>query len=255
MIPLWRGQFVDPNLRRADKSAGLPDPGGCGAQCRPPDQRFADPRSRAARRRLLRLSLGRDARPAAARLDGPSIRLPRAHPRRHPAVGSARAGHRPPAAGGRVRAGVVAGARPARWASVTSCCAATCSTSASAPRSRFRPGSSGPRLRPGGLAAPKNYGPPIAETPAIPFVDEISLATRRAPRSRRRWRTSRSTIRCRSCARSGPAAPLLVAGDSEGLVDASAAGHAHTTGTVRFAASQTTKQRHAPPSRPTPTCC
>ncbi len=46
--------------------------------------------------------------------------------------------------------------------------------------------------------------------------------------------------------------PLLVAGDSEGLVDASAAGMLDSTGTVRFAASQTTAKAKKATAAPVP---
>ncbi len=95
---------------------------------------------------------------------------------------------------------------------------------------------------PPGLAAPKKFGPPIAETPAIPFVDEISLATppgSAEPPAMADFAVKDPVPIVRA---ERASAPLLVAGDSEGLVDASAAGMLSTTGTVRFAASQTTKQ-------------
>ena len=102
------------------------------------------------------------------------------------------------------------------------------------------------RLRPQGLGAPKTFGPPVAETPAIPFIDEISLANpARLPPSRRRWPTSPSPTRCRSCAPSAPASRCSSPADSEGLVDASAAGMLDTTGVVRFAASQTSAKAQA----------
>ncbi len=94
------------------------------------------------------------------------------------------------------------------------------------------------RLRPEGLAAPIAYGPQIAETPAIPFVDEISLAnppTAAEPPAMADFAVTDPVpiVRAERATR-----PLLVAGDSEGLVDASAAGMLDTTGVVRFATSQ-----------------
>ncbi len=104
------------------------------------------------------------------------------------------------------------------------------------------------RLRPPGLAAPKVFGPPIGETPVVPFIDEISLAT--PPNAAKPpaladfpvvdpvpiVRAERATQ------------PLLVAGDSEGLVDASASGLLNSTGTVRFAAAQTVPKSDPVPS-------
>ena len=124
-----------------------------------------------------------------------------------------------------------------------SSCAATSSTSASAPRSRSPRGTQWTSQLPPGLGAPKEFGPTVAETPAIPFVDEISLANaagrRRAAVDGRLLREGSGADRARRAGQRAAAG----AGDSEGLVDASAAGMLDTTGTVRFAASQTTQGR------------
>ncbi len=95
------------------------------------------------------------------------------------------------------------------------------------------------RLRPQGLSAPKGYGPRIAETPAVPFVDEISLAT--PPNAAEPPALADFTVEnpVPIVRAEHSSEPLLVAGNSEGLVDASAAGMLDTTGVVRFAATQT----------------
>ncbi len=104
------------------------------------------------------------------------------------------------------------------------------------------------RLRPEGLAAPKEYGPRIAETPVVPFVDEITLAnspTAQEPPAMADFAVTNPSpiVRAERAEK-----PLLVAGDSEGLVDASAAGLLDSTGTIRFAASQKTADAAAVPS-------
>ena len=104
------------------------------------------------------------------------------------------------------------------------------------------------RLRPEGLSAPKTWGPPIAETPVVPFIDEISLATpptAAEPPAMADFAVNNPVPIVRA---ERATQPLLVAGDSEGLVDASAAGLLDTTGTVRFAASQTTPKSDPVPS-------
>jgi arabinofuranan 3-O-arabinosyltransferase len=78
--------------------------------------------------------------------------------------------------------------------------------------------------RPAGLTAPRTFGPPIAETPAIPYTDEITLGTpANAP--------DPPAIALFGVTDPNPivraettTAPLLVSGNGEGLVDASAAG-------------------------------
>jgi hypothetical protein len=103
------------------------------------------------------------------------------------------------------------------------------------------------RLRPPGLSAPKVFGPPISETPVVPFVDEISLAespTAQKPPAMADYAVTDPVPIVRA---ERATQPLLVAGDSEGLVDASASGLLDTTGTVRFAASQTVPHAAAVP--------
>ena len=103
------------------------------------------------------------------------------------------------------------------------------------------------RLRPEGLSVPKTFGPLVAETPAIPFIDEISLANPAGsaePPAMADYSVTNPVPIVRS---ERASEPLLVAGDSEGLVDASAAGMLDTTGVVRFAASQTSEKAKATP--------
>ena len=57
-----------------------------------------------------------------------------------------------------------------------------------------------------------------------------------------RWRSSACTTRSRSCGRSAPGSPLLVAGDGEGLVDAAAAGLLTKSGVVLYTASMNSQQ-------------
>jgi arabinofuranan 3-O-arabinosyltransferase len=101
--------------------------------------------------------------------------------------------------------------------------------------------------RPPGLSAPKTFGPPVAETPAIPFVDEISLANPPGAAEPPAMADFSVTDPVPIVRAERASEPLLVAGDSEGLVDASAAGMLDSTGTVRFAASQTTAKTKAAP--------
>jgi arabinofuranan 3-O-arabinosyltransferase len=103
------------------------------------------------------------------------------------------------------------------------------------------------RLRPAGLTAPKTFGPPVAETPAIPFIDEISLANPVGSAEPPAMADYAVTDPVPIVRAERSSQPLLVAGDSEGLVDASAAGMLDTTGVVRFAASQTTEKSKATP--------
>ncbi len=105
---------------------------------------------------------------------------------------------------------------------------------------------------PPGLSAPKEFGPKVAETPAIPFVDEISLANppgAAEPPAMADFSVKDPVPIVRA---ERASEPLLVAGDSEGLVDASAAGLLDSTGTVRFAASQTTAKATKTKAAPVP---
>jgi arabinofuranan 3-O-arabinosyltransferase len=103
------------------------------------------------------------------------------------------------------------------------------------------------RLRPEGLSVPKTFGPRVAETPAIPFIDEISLANPAGAAEPPAMADFSVTNPVPIVRAERSSEPLLVAGDSEGLVDASAAGMLDTTGVVRFAASQTSEKTKATP--------
>jgi arabinofuranan 3-O-arabinosyltransferase len=103
------------------------------------------------------------------------------------------------------------------------------------------------RLRPEGLTVPKSFGPRVAETPAIPFIDEISLANPAGSAEPPAMADFSVTNPVPIVRAERASEPLLVAGDSEGLVDASAAGMLDTTGVVRFAASQTSEKAKATP--------
>ncbi len=77
---------------------------------------------------------------------------------------------------------------------------------------------------PAGLTAPRRFGPPVADTPQIPFNDEIALGTppgAPAPPALAAFgvRDARPIVRTATTA-----APLLVSGNGEGLVDAAATG-------------------------------
>ncbi len=104
------------------------------------------------------------------------------------------------------------------------------------------------RLRPEGLGAPKAFGPPVAETPVVPFIDEITLATApnaAEPPAMADFPVTNPVPIVRA---ERASTPLLVAGDSEGLVDASATGLLNTSGLVRFAASQSMSAGSAKPN-------
>ena len=103
------------------------------------------------------------------------------------------------------------------------------------------------RLRPEGFSVPKTFGPPVAETPAIPFIDEISLANPAGAAQPPAMADYSVTNPVPIVRAERASVPFLVAGDSEGLVDASAAGMLDTTGVVRFAASQNSEQAKATP--------
>lgn len=93
---------------------------------------------------------------------------------------------------------------------------------------------------PAGLSAPKAFGPPVAENPAIPFLNEISLGdapTDVRPPAMAVFGVQNPVPIVRA---EHVAAPLLVAGSAAGLVDAAPLGVLGTTGVIRFAAS------HAP---------
>ncbi len=77
---------------------------------------------------------------------------------------------------------------------------------------------------PAGLDAPRRYGPPVADTPQIPFNDETALGTPSdapAPPALAVFgvRDAKPIVRTATTV-----APLLVSGNGEGLVDAAAAG-------------------------------
>ncbi|MCW2550044.1 MAG: hypothetical protein JWN96_4504 [Mycobacterium sp.] len=103
------------------------------------------------------------------------------------------------------------------------------------------------RLKPEGLTNPKTFGPPVAETPAIPFIDEISLANPPGAAEPPAMADFGVTDPVPIVRAERASEPLLVAGDSEGLVDASAAGMLDSTGVVRFAASQASEKSNATP--------
>ncbi|WP_370657165.1 alpha-(1-_3)-arabinofuranosyltransferase family protein [Frankia sp. ArI3] len=78
--------------------------------------------------------------------------------------------------------------------------------------------------RPAGLGAPQTYGPPVAEDPGIPFTDEITLGTKTSvpdPPALAVFPVSNTQpiVRTATTAR-----PLLVSGNGEALVDAAASG-------------------------------
>ncbi|WP_256790209.1 alpha-(1-_3)-arabinofuranosyltransferase family protein [Frankia sp. AvcI1] len=78
--------------------------------------------------------------------------------------------------------------------------------------------------RPAGLGAPQTYGPPVAEDPGIPFTDEITLGTKASvpdPPALAVFGVSNTQpiVRTATTAR-----PLLVSGNGEALVDAAASG-------------------------------
>jgi arabinofuranan 3-O-arabinosyltransferase len=103
------------------------------------------------------------------------------------------------------------------------------------------------RLRPEGLSAPKVFGPLVAETPAIPFIDEISLANPANAAEPPAMADFSVTDPSPIVRAERSTEPLLIAGDSEGMVDASASGMLDTTGVLRFAASQTSEKASATP--------
>lgn len=105
---------------------------------------------------------------------------------------------------------------------------------------------------PPGLSAPKKFGPPVADTPVIPFVDEISLANPPGAAEPPAMADFSVTDPVPIVRAERASDPLLVAGGSEGLVDASAAGMLDTTGVVRFAASQTTAKTNKTAAAPVP---
>ena len=90
--------------------------------------------------------------------------------------------------------------------------------------------------RPAGLGAPQTYGPAVAETPAVPMTDEITLGT--PPGTPNPPAVAlfpvRSPVPIVRAERAD--SPLIVAGDAEGLVDAAAAGLLTDSGVVLFSA-------------------
>ena len=90
--------------------------------------------------------------------------------------------------------------------------------------------------RPAGLGAPQTYGPTVAETPAVPMTDEITLGT--PPGTPNPPAVAlfpvRNPVPIVRAERAD--SPLIVAGDAEGLVDAAAAGLLTDSGVVLFSA-------------------
>ncbi len=77
---------------------------------------------------------------------------------------------------------------------------------------------------PAGLTAPRAFGPPVTDTPRIPFDDELALGTpvnAPNPPALAVFGVTRPQPIVRTAT---TAAPLLVSGNGEGLVDAAAAG-------------------------------
>ena len=78
--------------------------------------------------------------------------------------------------------------------------------------------------RPPGLGTPTTYGPPVSESPGIPFTDEITLGTKNSvpdPPALAAFPVSGTQPILRTAA---TARPLLVSGNGEALVDAAASG-------------------------------
>ena len=151
---------------------------------------------------------GGDARPGAARAHGPPVRVPRAHPVRAP--GLRRRCVRRSTAGSRKASSRRARCPPSpaderRDIELRS----DLQYERSAPPARVPPGrsSTGSARRAG--SAGEQFGPTIAETPAVPMTDEIALAeTATAAPTRRLSRCSRrATTLCRSCGPSGRTRP------------------------------------------------
>jgi hypothetical protein len=241
MIPLWRGQFVDPNLRRKDQLPAY--------LTQAADSLNASPRIDGSQTRVLELP-GADFSDYrwGATLDPP---LPELMDRPYVSrelipSGTPQSAALVQAIDRRLQEGVYEPSSLPALARLMGVGDVVLRNDLQYERFRTpQPISTWQQWTsqlPNGLAAPKSFGPPIAETPAIPFVDEISLATppgAAEPPSLADF-TVKDPVPIVRAERSS--APLLVAGDSEGLVDASASGMLNTTGTVRFAASQTTKQ-------------
>jgi arabinofuranan 3-O-arabinosyltransferase len=92
---------------------------------------------------------------------------------------------------------------------------------------------------PNGLDAPQGFGPPVAEKPVIPLTDEVTLGTPTGaanPPAMGVFGVRNPTPIVRT-ERAG--APLVVAGNGEGLVDAAAAGVLDGSGVLRYAGAMT----------------
>ena len=90
---------------------------------------------------------------------------------------------------------------------------------------------------PAGLGTPQTFGPPVQETPAFPFLNEISLGDQPSdpnPPALAAFPVQDPVPVVRA-ERAG--SPLLVAGNADGLVQAAGTGLLDTTGVVLFAAS------------------
>jgi arabinofuranan 3-O-arabinosyltransferase len=95
---------------------------------------------------------------------------------------------------------------------------------------------------PAGLSAPQGFGPPVAETPVIPLTDEVTLGTptnAADPPAMGVFGVQNPTPIVRA---ERADSPLVVAGDGEGLVDASAAGLLGGAGVIRYAGSMNPAQ-------------
>ncbi|MDQ1635934.1 MAG: arabinofuranan 3-O-arabinosyltransferase, partial [Frankiaceae bacterium] len=90
---------------------------------------------------------------------------------------------------------------------------------------------------PNGLIAPEGFGPPVQEKPEIPLTDEVTLGTPTGAANPPAMGVFGVTDPAPIVRTERAAAPLLMAGDGEGLVDASAGGVLNGTGVVRYAAS------------------
>ena len=193
--------------------------------------------------------------PLPGLMDRP-VRLPRAHPVRHPAVRRAGARHRPPAAGGRLRAVGAAGAGPADGRRRRRAAQRSAVRALPHPAADLDLGSSGRRSCPPGLAAPKKFGPAGRRDPGDPVRrrDQPGHARRRR-RAAGDGRLLGDRPGADRAGRAGERRRCWSPATARGWSTPPPPGMLDTTGTVRFAASQTHRSRTRRRCRPTPTCC
>ena len=220
--PLWTGDMVAENLQRPED---LPqywlDAAAVPRRPEPDDRRLVHTRARDAGRRLRLLPVGQHRRPRHARAHRPALRRPRADPLRHAAVGRPAQRLRRPAAGGHPRRRRHRADGPLHGRGRHRAPRRPRSTSATTSPGPGRPGrcsGTAPGVRP--VRDLRRARAENVPDPDAPAAGRARAGRRPRPaRTRPRSRCSRSRTPSASSGPSPPTAPVLLAGDGDGLVD------------------------------------